>query len=419
MNHQCSFCGVRPSEADIFIVAGGFGKNLEQIDASICQKCIGLHMATLAGGHPDIFENLVEEARRSRSLPSPNSISPEPRISRRPLGRTGLSVTELGFGGAPLGNLFRPLSDEKARATLDAAEAAGFGYYDTAPFYGFGLSERRMGDALRGGDFVISSKVGRVLNPVVGPVREEEIRHGYATPMPFAPVFDYSYDAVMRSFSESLQRLGLARIDILYIHDIGRMTHGEANDARMKELTEGGGLRALEELRAAGAIAGCGMGVNEVEACLEVMEHARLDVILLAGRYTLLEQTPLDELFPRCEAAGTAIVIGGPFNSGILAAGSKSGATFNYEAAPKAVIEKVMALEAVCASHKVPLAAAALQFPLAHPLVASVIPGLDSPERVAQAVTLHDTPIPAALWAELKAKKLLREDAPVPLKMTP
>jgi len=227
-------------------------------------------------------------------------------------------------------------------------------------------------------------------------------------------VFDYSYDAVMRSFTESLQRLGLARIDILYIHDIGRLTHGEENAFRMAELTSGGGLRALEELRAAGVIAGFGMGVNEVAACLDVMEHARLDVILLAGRYTLLEQAPLDDLFPRCEAAGTAIVIGGPFNSGILAAGSRSGATFNYEAAPRAVIEKVAALEAVCERHGVPLPAAALQFPLAHKLVASVIPGLDSPERVSQAVALYNTPIPPGLWAELKTKKLLREDAPTP-----
>jgi D-threo-aldose 1-dehydrogenase len=333
---------------------------------------------------------------------------------RRPLGQTGLAVTELGFGGAPLGNLFRPLPEETARATLTAAKAAGFGYFDTAPFYGFGLSERRMGDALRGSDFVISSKVGRVLDPVCEPVSEAQVRHGYATPMPFEPVFDYSYDAVMRSFEESLQRLGLARIDMLYIHDIGRMTHGEENAFRMAELTSGGGLKALEELRDSGAIKGFGMGVNEVAACLEVMNHARLDVILLAGRYTLLEQAPLDDLFPRCTAAGTAIVVGGPFNSGILAAGSKSGATFNYEAAPKTVIDKVAAIEAVCDVHGVPLPAAALQFVLAHPLVASVIPGLDSPERVKQAVTLYNTKIPAALWAELKAKNLLRKDAPTP-----
>jgi len=343
-------------------------------------------------------------------------------IARRDLGTTGLKVTELGFGTAPLGNLFRPLADEVAHQTLAAAEQEGFGYYDTAPFYGFGLSERRLGDSLRRDalrhcrDIVLSTKVGRLLRPVPGPVDETRTRHGYATPMPFEPVFDYSYGAVMRSYEESLQRLGLSRIDILYIHDIGRLTHGEQNVAHMAALTKGGGLKALEELRAAGAIAGFGMGVNEVAACLEVTDHARLDVILLAGRYTLLEQTALDALFPRCAAAGTAIVIGGPYNSGILAVGTKTGAPlyYDYEAAPQDVIEKVRKIETVCDRHGVPLAAAALQFPLAHPLVASVIPGLDSPERVFQTLALYRHKIPADLWQELRHEKLIRPDAPVP-----
>ena len=335
----------------------------------------------------------------------------------RVIGKTGLKVTELGFGTAPLGNLFRPLPDEVAQETLAAAEQAGFGYYDTAPFYGFGLSERRLGDALRRRkDIVVSTKVGRLLKPVPGPVDETEARHGYATPMPFEPVYDYSYDAVMRSYEESLQRLGLSRIDILYIHDIGRLTHGEQNAAHMAALTKGGGLKALEELRAGGAISGFGVGVNEVEACLEVMNHARLDVILLAGRYTLLEQTSLAQLFPHCEAVGTAIVVGGPYNSGILALGTKTGATlyYNYEPAPRDVIEKVRKIEAVCDRHNVPLAAAALQFPLAHKLVASVIPGLDSPERVSQTLALYRHKIPAALWQDLRQENLIRHDAPVP-----
>jgi D-threo-aldose 1-dehydrogenase len=184
----------------------------------------------------------------------------------------------------------------------------------------------------------------------------------------------------------------------------------------MTELTRGGGLRALEELREGGAIAGFGMGVNEVAACLEVMEHARLDAILLAGRYTLLEQTSLDVLFPRCQEAGTAIVIGGPYNSGILAVGTKSGAPlyYNYEPAPADVIDKVRRIEAVCDRHDVPLAAAALQFPLAHSLVASVIPGLDSPQRVEQTLSLYRHEIPAALWRDLRAENLLRADAPTP-----
>jgi D-threo-aldose 1-dehydrogenase len=337
-------------------------------------------------------------------------------LKRRPLGRTGLNVTELGFGGAPLGNLFRPLAEAEAQATLAASLADGFGYFDTAPFYGFGLSEQRLGEGLRGGDVVLSTKVGRLLQPVAEPVDETIVRQGYATPMPFEPVFDYSYDGVMRSWRESLERLGRARIDLLYIHDIGGMTHGEANGARMAELTQGGGLRALEELRANRAIAGFGMGVNEIPACLEVMEHARLDVILLAGRYTLLEQEPLDVLFPLCRRAGTAIVIGGPFNSGILATGVKSGIppVFNYEPAPAAVIEKVAAIEEVCDSHRIPLPAVALQFPLGNPQVASVIPGLDSAVRVQQALSLYRYPIPRTLWQDLKAQRLLRRDAPVP-----
>jgi D-threo-aldose 1-dehydrogenase len=335
----------------------------------------------------------------------------------RSLGKTGLSVTELGFGTAPLGNLFKPLPDAIAGETLAAAERAGFGYYDTAPFYGFGLSERRLGDALRGRkDIVLSTKVGRLLKPVSGPVDENIARHGYATPMPFEPVYDYSYDAVMRSFEESLQRLGLSRIDLLYIHDIGRLTHGDQNAARMAELTKGGGFKALEELRSARAISGFGMGVNEVPACLEVMDHTRLDVILLAGRYTLLEQTSLDELFPHCKAAGTAIVVGGPYNSGILAVGTKTAAPlyYDYEPAPAAVIEKVHQIEMVCERHGVPLAAAALQFSLAHPLVASVIPGLDSTSRVEQTVALYRHKIPAALWQDLRSEHLIRSDAPLP-----
>lgn len=337
-------------------------------------------------------------------------------FSLRPLGRTGLFVTELGFGTAPLGNLFRPLSDAAARSTLAAARDAGFGYYDTAPFYGFGLSERRLGDALRSQDVVLSTKVGRLLRPIAGPVDERVLRHGYATPMPFEPVYDYSYDAIMRSFEASQQRLGLSRIDILYIHDIGRMTHGDENAARMAELTKGRGLKALEELRAARRIAGFGIGVNEIDACLQVMDNARLDVILLAGRYTLLEQNALDMLFPRCQAAGTAVVVGGPYNSGILAVGTRTAAPlfYNYEPASADVIAKVRAMEDVCASHGVPLAAAALQFPLANSIVASVIPGLDSAERVAQTLKLYRHPIPAEMWRDLKAQGLLREDAPTP-----
>lgn len=339
----------------------------------------------------------------------------------RALGRTGLFVTELGLGTAPLGNLFQPLNDEVARETLREALATGFGYYDTAPFYGFGLSERRLGDMLRerknrAEPIVVSTKVGRLLEPVLGVIDERRVREGYATPMPFEPVYAYSYDAVMRSFEHSLQRLGLSRIDILYIHDIGRLTHHEHNLVRMKELTDGGGLRALQELRDNNSIAAFGIGVNEIAACLEVMDHARLDVILLAGRYTLLEQAPLDELFPRCSQSGTSIVIGGPYNSGILAVGTRTSSVlhYNYEPAPAQIIAQVSRIESICARHNVPLAAAALQFPLAHNLVASVIPGLDSAERVRLTVELYRRAIPTDFWAELKHEQLLRSDAPTP-----
>ncbi|RZL05701.1 MAG: aldo/keto reductase, partial [Rubrivivax sp.] len=284
-----------------------------------------------------------------------------------------------------------------------------------APFYGFGLSEQRLGAVLQGqGDIVVSTKVGRLLVPASGPVDETVVRHGYASPMPFEPMFDYSYDAVMRSFAGSHARL--PRIDLLYIHDIGRLTHGEGNDRHMTALTTGGGLKALEELRDAGRIRGFGIGVNEVAACREVMDHARLDAILLAGRYTLLEQGPLDDLFPACEKAGTAIVVGGPYNSGILATGTKTGGPlyYDYEPAPAEVVARVRAMEQVCDAYGVPLAAAALQFALAHPLVASVIPGLDSPARVKQTLALYGHPIPSALWRDLVRAGLLRADAPVP-----
>jgi len=337
-------------------------------------------------------------------------------VMRRRLGGSGLALTELGFGGAPLGNLFRAVTDHEAAATLASAREAGLGYFDTAPFYGFGLSEKRLGDALRDSDSIVSSKVGRLLEPVAHAVSESDLRHGYATAMPFEPVFDYSYDAVMRSWRESLQRLGLPRIDILYIHDIGSMTHGVDHARRMEQLVDGGGLAALEKLRADGAVSAIGVGVNEVAVCLEVMAHVHLDVILLAGRYTLLEQSPLEDLFPRCLETGTRIVVGGPFNSGILVSGvgKDTAPVFNYGPASAMVIEKVAAMEAVCSHHGVPLPAAAIQFPLAHALVASVVPGMASPRQVEQALTFYRHPIPAALWRDLWAEGLLHQAAPVP-----
>jgi len=340
----------------------------------------------------------------------------KPAIPTREIGRTGLRVSELGLGTAAIGNLYEVLSNADAQAILDAALDRGLVYVDTAPYYGFGLSERRVGDALRERrGVVLSTKVGRLLisDTTVG-VHEE--RAGFRSSMPFSSVFDYSYAGILRSYEDSLQRLGLPRIDILYIHDIGVLTHGERNASQFDSLTTGGGLRALEQLRACGAIRAFGAGVNEVEVCHRVMDCASLDVILLAGRYTLLEQGAHSTLFPRCEEAGTSIVIGGPYNSGILATGVKrDGALrYDYHRAPVGVVERVGAIETLCDQFAVPLAAVALQFPLAHPAVVSVIPGLDHPRRVGETIDLYHTPVPPELWTALKAEGLIEETAPIP-----
>jgi D-threo-aldose 1-dehydrogenase len=338
-------------------------------------------------------------------------------LPTRSIGKTTLSVTELGFGAASLGNLYQIVSDSDARETIRAAIEAGITYFDTAPYYGFGLSERRVGDALRehSGIF-LSTKVGRLLkaSPDVHGYSE---RHGFCSPMPFEPEFDYSFDGVMTSWETSKQRLGLAHIDILYVHDIGRLTHGERHEMTFRQLTDGGGFRALEQLRAGGEILAFGIGVNESAVCLEAMRHAHLDVILLAGRYTLLEQDALDALLPACERAGTSIVVGGPYNSGILATGTRQGGALHYDygIAPQTVVDRVRRIEAHCEEHGVPLAAAALQFPLAHPQVASVIPGLGSPRHIERTVALYKSNVPDALWHALKNDGLLHAGAPVPV----
>ncbi len=341
-------------------------------------------------------------------------------IDRRRIGTTALYVPELGFGAASLGNLYHPVDDATARAALDAALHAGMVYFDTAPHYGRGLSERRVGDALRSRtDVVVSTKVGRLLEPDPS-ITDDRMRDGFRSPMPFRPMYDYGHDAVLRSVDHSLQRLGLARIDLLYVHDIGHRNHGGANQHHWEQLTRGGGLRALERLRREGTIAGFGLGVNEIEICLDVMAEAHLDVILLAGRYTLLEQAALDALLPACATTKTSIVIGGPYNSGILATGTRSQARMTYDYAPASaeVVAKVAAIEAVADRHGVPLPAAALQFVLAHPLVASVIPGCDSAMRVGQTVDLHRHAIPADFWTELLERGLIRSDAPLPARHT-
>lgn len=337
-------------------------------------------------------------------------------LPHRRLGPTNLNVSVLGMGSAPIGNLYRAISDQAARETLESALELGIGYFDTAPYYGLGLSERRLGDAVRGREnVVVSTKVGRILDPAPGADTNAE-RHGFVSPMPFEPRFDYSYDCILRSHEHSLQRLGLARVDILLIHDIGRETHGARHAAIFAQLTEGRGLEALRRLRDEGLVSAIGVGVNEIQICLDLLERIDLDVLLLAGRYTLLEQGAIDELLPRCLAENVAMVIGGPFNSGILATGSSTAATprYNYDAAPEAVRERVRRLEAVCVKYQVALPAAALQFPLAHPAVACVIPGFASIEELRAGVDHFHAPIPEDLWTELRREGLIDPRAPIP-----
>lgn len=331
----------------------------------------------------------------------------------RNLGTTSLRVTEIGFGGAPLGNLFAVVSDEEAQASLATAWGSGCRFFDTAPLYGYGLSERRVGDALRDkprAQYVLSTKVGRLLRPGM---QGRDSGTDFKSPMPFHAEFDYSYDATMRSFEDSLQRLGLDRIDVALIHDIGRDWHGDRQPAIVRQAMSGA-AKALAELKAAGRVGAIGIGVNEAEVCGEALEQGEFDCFLLAGRYTLLEQAPLDRLFPACRKRNVSIIIGGPFNSGLLARIGQPDATYNYGAVPPEMAQRAAALHAVCSRHGVPLPAAALQFPLAHPVVASVIPGARNAAEVASHWQWARLTIPSALWEDLRAQGLLHPDAPVP-----
>lgn len=330
-----------------------------------------------------------------------------------------LELGDLAFGAASIGNLYRAVPDEQAREVVVRAWDAGIRYFDTAPHYGFGLSEKRLGAALAeldpGQSAIVSTKVGRRLDP--RPDADLSVaRQAFVSPEPYESVFDYSYDAVMRSYESSLARLRRDRIDILYAHDVGGFAHGAAHPQLFREFLDGG-YRAMRELRDSGAVGAIGLGVNEIAVCIEMLGEGEIDLIMLAGRYTLLEQDPLDDLLPLCATRGVRLVIAGPYNSGILAKGVRHGGAipnFNYEPAPPAIVERVGAIEDICARHGVPLAAAALQFPLAHPQVASVVPGMGSVRQVEDALALMAQPIPVALWADLKDAGLIRRDAPVP-----
>ncbi len=334
-------------------------------------------------------------------------------FGKKRIGNTTLEVERLGFGTASLGNLYQPISDDRAAAILDAAWANGFRYFDTAPHYGQGLSERRVGDALRRhpDDYILSSKVGRLLKPA-GYANK---RHGFVSPMPFDLHYDYSYSGIMRSFEDSLQRLGLDRIDILFVHDIGEYALGEENRKHFPiAMTEG--YRALAELRADGRISAIGLGVNEYQVCEAAMDYGDWDCFLLAGRYTLLEQNALESFLPACQSRNCSVIIGGAYNSGILATGVSGDGPFHFDygEAPRKIIDKVARIEALCDDFAIPLPAAALQFPVAHPAVACVIPGISRVSQITVTLDLFTRRIPDAFWVALKDAGLLSREVPTP-----
>lgn len=335
-------------------------------------------------------------------------------LPRRRLGRTELQVSILGFGTAPLGDLFLELDDHTAIAAASRAFELGVNLIDTSPHYGNGLSEHRCGTALRRvkrQDVVLCTKTGRWMDPFHLP----ETRSGFVGGQPHRAVVDYSYDGTMRSVEQSLLRLGTGRIDLLLIHDVDVWTHGkDAIENRFREAMTGAYV-ALDKLRSEGVVSGIGIGVNEAEMCVRFAQAGTFDVMLLAGRYSLLEQPALEEFMPLALKQGIAVLLGGVFNSGILATGPVAGAKYNYQDAPPQILARVAEIQRICTAHSIALPTAALHFALGHPAVASVVLGAHNPAEVERNVAALTTSVPTALWADLKAARLLEADAPVPV----
>lgn len=336
-------------------------------------------------------------------------------VKSRRLGRTDLHLPVIGFGSAHIGELYRLVPEDDSRATLAAAWEHGIRYYDTAPWYGRGLAEHRMGGFLRTmprDQFKVSTKVGRTLHRPADPATFD--RGPWTGGLNFEVHFDYSYDGVMRSYEQALQRLALDTVDALVIHDLEAMFHGDKTAEYRRQLTDGGGIRALQELKAGGQIKAYGMGVNTDDALDNVAAGLDLDFLLVAMPYTLLDQRALHHGMARCIERGIGVIIGAPYASGILVTGSGAGATYAYGKASPEVQSKVQGIERVAAAHGVTLASAALQFVLAHPAVSSVIPGAARASEVAGNVAALRAKIPAGFWSDLKAQGLLVADAPVP-----
>jgi len=347
----------------------------------------------------------------------------------RPLGATGLQLPALGFGGAPLGEPFVKIPEAQAQAALQAAWDLGVRYFDTAPWYGHGLSEHRIGHFLRQQEprsWWCSTKVGRVYSRFRGDIEaavtsapwaqgsdSASATAPWAGGLPFTPRFDYSYDGIMRSYEDSLHRLGQNRVQSLVIHDLDFQYHNsEAEVAeRLEQLTDG--WRALMELKDSGEIRAIGAGINQRGMMTRFLKDFSIDFFLVAMPYTLLDQEVLDDEFPACEARGVGVVVGSPFASEILAVGARPGVKYDYVPAQPDMLQRVARIEEVCQSHRVPLKAVALQFPLGHPIVTSVIPGVVSVNQVQENVALLEVNIPDACWRDLKSEGLIREDAPV------
>jgi D-threo-aldose 1-dehydrogenase len=336
----------------------------------------------------------------------------------RKLGTSEVRLPALGMGGAPFGNLFTVISDAEAEATMESAWDAGIRYYDTSPWYGRGMSEHRMGQVLRRkerSEVILSTKIGRIFRAPTDPVAYARSERDWPNGFQFQHHHDYSYDAVMRSYEDSLQRLGMNRIDVLIIHDLDRGNLG--NEARVSahfDVLATSGMRALQDLKSAGLIGAIGAGVNQLGTIPRFVEMVDVDFFLVALPYTLAEQPVLDHEFPLCEQRGIGLVIGGVFASGILATGPVPGAKYNYRDPTPEESARVGKIEEICRSHGVPLAAAALQFPLHHPLVASVIPGAFQPGHPVRNVETMKIPVPDSLWSDLKTAGLLRSDTPTP-----
>lgn len=327
-------------------------------------------------------------------------------IEKVGIGGTDVRVTCLGFGAVPLGGLYKDISEDEAGATVRRALELGINYFDTAPIYGFGKAEIRLGRELvkcNRDSIVVATKVGYTLVPEDG-ARDSKVFHRFDNVPPLRPIFDYSYDGIMRTFEGSLQRLNLSRVDILNIHD------PDYNWEDAIKIT----YPAIHKLRSEGVVRAIGVGMCQAEMLVRFACEGDFDCFLLAGRYTLIDHTGLRELLPICVRKGISVIIGGPYNSGILATGARSDATYDYVEAQPAVLERVSAIEAVCARYNVPLKAAALQFPMAHPAVTAIIPGARSAAEVVENFHLMSTATPDDFWEELRHLNLLPPDAPVP-----